>query len=147
MSREPTFNPSFFWRTDLWLLVNYLFILFLAATQLISCYLLLDHRLSPKKLLMQRLSRSLSRFETQDIKTQPLFNHYLYCYYWSKRVFYLSLFHLSITCWFQRLMLSGIQSMMQRLSRSLSRFETQDIKTQPQFNHYLRSGWCLSFSF
>ena len=26
---------------------------------------------------------------------------------------------------------------MQRLSRSLSRFETQDIKTQPQFNHYL----------
>ena len=26
---------------------------------------------------MQRLSRSLSRFETQDIKTQPLFNHYL----------------------------------------------------------------------
>ena len=25
--------------------------------------------------------------------------------------------------------------MMQRLSRSLSRFETQDIKTQPQFNH------------
>ena len=26
---------------------------------------------------------------------------------------------------------------MQRLSRSLSQFETQDIKTQPQFNHYL----------
>jgi len=26
---------------------------------------------------------------------------------------------------------------MLRLSRSLSRFETQDIKTQPQFNHYL----------
>ena len=26
---------------------------------------------------------------------------------------------------------------VQRLSRSLSRFETQDIKTQPQFNHYL----------
>ena len=25
---------------------------------------------------------------------------------------------------------------LQRLSRSLSRFETQDIKTQPQFNHY-----------
>jgi len=25
---------------------------------------------------------------------------------------------------------------MQRLSRSLSRFETQDIKTQPQPNHY-----------
>jgi len=24
---------------------------------------------------------------------------------------------------------------MLRLSRSLSRFETQDIKTQPQFNH------------
>ena len=26
---------------------------------------------------MQRLSRSLIRFETQDIKTQPLFNHFL----------------------------------------------------------------------
>ena len=26
---------------------------------------------------MQRLSRSLIRFETQDIKTQPLFNHHL----------------------------------------------------------------------
>ena len=26
---------------------------------------------------------------------------------------------------------------MLRLFRSLSRFETQDIKTQPQFNHYL----------
>ena len=26
-----------------------------------------------------RLSRSLSRFETQDIKTQLLFNHYLFC--------------------------------------------------------------------
>ena len=25
---------------------------------------------------------------------------------------------------------------MLRLSRSLSRFETQDIMTQPQFNHY-----------
>ena len=40
--------------------------------------------------------------------------------------------------------------MMQRLSRSLSRFETQDIKTQPQFNHYLESllaveldGWSM----
>ena len=28
-----------------------------------------------------------------------------------------------------------------RLSRSLSRFETQDIKTQPQFNHYLSSSF------
>ena len=27
---------------------------------------------------------------------------------------------------------------MQRLSRSLSRLETQDIKTQPQINHYLK---------
>ena len=25
-----------------------------------------------------------------------------------------------------------------RLSRSLSQFETQDIKTQPQFNHYIQ---------
>lgn len=30
---------------------------------------------------------------------------------------------------------------MQRLSRSLSRLETQDIKTQPQINHYLNLGW------
>jgi hypothetical protein len=29
---------------------------------------------------------------------------------------------------------------MQRLSRSLSRLETQDIKTQPQINHYLNIG-------
>ena len=28
---------------------------------------------------------------------------------------------------------------MQRLSRSLSRLETQDIKTQPQINHYLKA--------
>jgi hypothetical protein len=30
---------------------------------------------------------------------------------------------------------------MRRLSRSLSRFETQDIKTQPRLNHYKRSGY------
>ena len=30
----------------------------------------------------------------------------------------------------------------QQLSRSLSRLETQDIKTQPQFNHYLDSFSC-----
>jgi hypothetical protein len=30
-------------------------------------------------------------------------------------------------------------SWMPRLSRSQRRFETQDIKTQPQFNHYLRN--------
>ena len=35
--------------------------------------LALDHQPREKK---QRLSRSLSRFETQDIKTQPQFNHY-----------------------------------------------------------------------
>ena len=29
---------------------------------------------------------------------------------------------------------------MLRLSRSLSRFETQDIKTQPQINHYFFAG-------
>ena len=29
-----------------------------------------------------------------------------------------------------------IHFLMQQLSRSLSRLETQDIKTQPQFNHY-----------
>ena len=27
-----------------------------------------------------------------------------------------------------------------RLSRSLSQFETQDIKTQPQFNHYIQGA-------
>ena len=31
---------------------------------------------------MLRLFRSLSRFETQDIKTQPQFNHYLIPYVW-----------------------------------------------------------------
>ena len=31
----------------------------------------------------------------------------------------------------------GKSHVMQRLSRSLSRLETQDIKTQPQINHYL----------
>ena len=36
-----------------------------------------DKRLTSPREVMQRLSRSLSRFETQDIKTQPQFNHYL----------------------------------------------------------------------
>jgi hypothetical protein len=34
-----------------------------------------------------------------------------------------------------------INMKMRRLSRSLSRFETQDIKTQPRLNHYKRSGY------
>ena len=39
---------------------------------------------------------------------------------------------------------------LQRLARSLSRLETQDIKTQPQFNHYVTDkqahGSCLEKS-
>ena len=36
---------------------------------------------------------------------------------------------------------------MLRLFRSLSRFETQDIKTQPQFNHYLiKKSWAESLT-
>ena len=35
-----------------------------------------------KEVWMLRLFRSLSRFETQDIKTQPQFNHYLIPYVW-----------------------------------------------------------------
>ena len=30
-------------------------------------------------------------------------------------------------------------------SRSLSRIETQDIKTQPQFNHYMSDIWVFLF--
>ena len=33
--------------------------------------------------------------------------------------------------------LQTISFLMQQLSRSLSRLETQDMKTQPQFNHYM----------
>ena len=42
------------------------------------------NRSSRKKMnvWMLRLFRSLSRFETQDIKTQPQFNHYLIPYVW-----------------------------------------------------------------
>ena len=32
---------------------------------------------------------------------------------------------------------TDVRKEVQRLSRSLSRFETQDIKTQPHFNHYM----------
>ena len=42
----------------------------------------LDPFLFPSLLVMQRLSSSLSRFETQDIKTQPQFNHYFTSCWW-----------------------------------------------------------------
>ena len=42
--------------------------------------------------LMQRLSRSLSRFETQDIKTQPRLNHIFMNFPWEPGIFSSQLF-------------------------------------------------------
>merc|ERR1740129_2117131 len=52
----------------------------------------------------QQLSRSLSRLETQDIKTQPQFNHYLKANTPpSLKEFHTVVRHLVIIRWFQRL--------------------------------------------
>ena len=42
---------------------------------------------------------------------------------------------------YQHLFCSSL--VVQQLSRSLSQFETQDIKTQPQFNHHFSIVWLV----